>query len=77
MEQHAERAELPLIIMHGAEAERAQRRVAALLESAGARPEEVQHLIAAIEAGAVEGAYGEVAWTTTPLAGRSAEFVAG
>jgi hypothetical protein len=54
MSHHPERRKLPLI------AAKAEQRVTELLGAAGARPPEVHTLIAAIQAGAVEGAQGEV-----------------
>jgi hypothetical protein len=57
MSTSPERPALPLIIVHAEAAAGARRRVSDLLEAAGARPEEVQHLLAVIEAGAVEGAH--------------------
>ncbi|MDX2576661.1 hypothetical protein PV332_14405 [Streptomyces scabiei] len=60
MSQRAERPRLPLIAVYGETAASAQRRVVALLEAAGTSPAEAQRLIAAIQAGAVEGAHGEV-----------------
>ncbi|MEV5785013.1 hypothetical protein AB0L42_28970 [Streptomyces sp. NPDC052287] len=71
-----QQAALPLVIVHGAEAANARRRVAALLEAAGARSDEVGYLIAAIEAGGVEGASEEVAANPAP-ADAGAEFEKG
>lgn len=71
-----QQAALPPVIVHGAEAANARRRVAALLEAAGARPDEVGNLIATIEAGAVEGTSEEIAANPAP-AGASAEFAKG
>ncbi|MFD7379420.1 hypothetical protein [Streptomyces mirabilis] len=65
---------LPLIIVHAEAAASARRRVSDLLGAAGARPGEVQHLLAVIEAGAVEGAHAEVAEDTQVPAGSSDEF---
>lgn len=59
MNTSSERPALPLIVVHTEAAAHARRRAADLLEAAGARPQEVQHLLAVIEAGAVEGAHAE------------------
>ncbi|MFJ9675382.1 hypothetical protein ACIRP5_31895 [Streptomyces sp. NPDC101221] len=55
-----ERRKLPLIAVYGAAAAKAEQRVTDLLDAAGASPTEVHTLIAAIQAGAVEAAQGEV-----------------
>jgi hypothetical protein len=60
MSHRPERRKLPLIAVHAETATTAQRRVAELLDAAGSSPAEVHTLIAAIQAGAVEGAQGEV-----------------
>ncbi|MET7737753.1 hypothetical protein ABZT02_41630 [Streptomyces sp. NPDC005402] len=60
MSHHPERRELPLIAVYGETAAKAEQRVTELLGAAGASPPEVHTLIAAIQAGAVEGAQGEV-----------------
>jgi hypothetical protein len=65
---------LPLIVVHAEAAASARRRVSDLLEAAGARPGEIQHLLAVIEAGAVEGAHAEVAEDTQVPPGSSDEF---
>ncbi|MER7694908.1 hypothetical protein [Streptomyces sp. NPDC097610] len=61
MSTSTERPALPPIIVHGEAAASARRRVSDLLEAAGVMPEEAQHLLAVIEAGAVEAAHAEVA----------------
>ena len=64
-----------MIVVHGEAAASARRRVSELLDAAGARPGEVQHLLAVIEAGALEGAHAEVAELDTGApAGSSDEF---
>jgi hypothetical protein len=60
MSHRPERRKLPLIAVYGETAANAEQRVAELLDAAGASPAEVHTLIAAIQAGAVEGAHGEV-----------------
>ncbi|MFF5188816.1 hypothetical protein ACFY30_34460 [Streptomyces sp. NPDC000345] len=60
MSHRPERRQLPLIAVYGETAANAEQRVAELLDAAGASPAEVHTLIAAIQAGAVEGAHGEV-----------------
>ncbi len=60
MSHHPERRKLPLIAVYAETAANAERRVTELLDAAGASPAEVHTLIAAIQAGAVEGAQGEV-----------------
>ncbi|MFE4758672.1 hypothetical protein ACFRIB_52515 [Streptomyces mirabilis] len=60
--------------MHAEAAASARRLVSDLLAAVGARPGEVQHLLAVIEAGAVEGAHAEVAEDTQVPAGSSDEF---
>lgn len=60
MSQHPQRRQLPLIAVYGETAAKAEQRVTELLDAAGASPAEVHTLIAAIQAGAVEGAQGEV-----------------
>ncbi|MFF2431731.1 hypothetical protein [Streptomyces mirabilis] len=65
---------LPPITVHAEAAAGARRCVSDLLEAAGARPEEVQHLLTVIEAGAVEGAHAEVAEDTQAPAGSTDEF---
>ncbi|MFE2716468.1 hypothetical protein ACFXKI_31965 [Streptomyces mirabilis] len=77
MSTSPEEPALPLIIVHAEAAASTRRRVAGLLEAAGARPGEVQHLLAVIEAGAVEGAHAEVAEDTQVPAGSSDEFGGG
>lgn len=70
-----ERPALPLIVVHGEAAASARRRVSELLDAAGTRPGEVQHLLAVIEAGALEGAHAEVVESDTGApAGSSDEF---
>ncbi|MFE4757888.1 hypothetical protein ACFRIB_48245 [Streptomyces mirabilis] len=65
---------LPLVGVHAEAAASARRRVSDLLEAAGARPGEVQHLLAVIEAGGVEGAQAEVAEDTQVPVGSTDEF---
>ncbi|MFF0097177.1 hypothetical protein ACFYSF_45750 [Streptomyces canus] len=60
MSHHPERRKLPLIAVYGETAAKAEQRVNELLGAAGASPAEVHTLITAIQAGAVEGAQGEV-----------------
>ncbi|MFJ9011465.1 hypothetical protein [Streptomyces canus] len=60
MSHHPPRRPLPLIAVHAQTAANAEQRVTELLGAAGASPGEVHTLIAAIRAGAVEGAQGEV-----------------
>ncbi|MDX3321170.1 hypothetical protein PV415_30125 [Streptomyces sp. ME03-5684b] len=55
-----ERRKLPLIAVYGEAGAKAEQRVTELLDAAGASPTEVHTLIAAIQAGAVEAAQGEV-----------------
>ncbi|MFD7488514.1 hypothetical protein [Streptomyces mirabilis] len=74
MSTSPEEPALPPITVHAEAAAGARRRVSALLEAAGARPGEVQHLLAMIEAGAVEGAHAEAAQDTQAPAGSSDEF---
>ncbi|MET7355219.1 hypothetical protein [Streptomyces mirabilis] len=62
------------ITVHAEAAASARRRVSDLLEAAGARPGEVQHFLAVIEAGAVEGAHSEAAEDTRAPVGSSDEF---
>ncbi|MFJ9590533.1 hypothetical protein [Streptomyces acidicola] len=72
MSHRPERRKLPLIAVYGETAANAQQRVTELLEAAGASPAEVHTLIAAIQAGAVEGAQGEVIkWDTQAPSGSS------
>lgn len=56
MSYHPERRQLPLIAVYGETATKAEQRVTELLDAAGASPAEGHTLIAAIQAGAVEGA---------------------
>ncbi|MDP9607899.1 hypothetical protein ACFV4E_15360 [Streptomyces hygroscopicus] len=60
MSHHPERRKLPLIAVYGQTAANAEQRVTELLGAAGVSPAEVHTLIAAIQAGSVEGAQGEV-----------------
>ncbi|MDQ1041915.1 hypothetical protein [Streptomyces sp. V4I2] len=60
MSHHPPRRPLPLIAVHAETAANAEQRMTELLDAAGASPGEVHTLIAAIRAGAVEGAQGEV-----------------
>ncbi|MDT0485231.1 hypothetical protein [Streptomyces doebereineriae] len=60
MSHHPERRKLPLIAVYAATAAKAEQRVTELLGAAGASPAEVHTLIAAVQAGAVESAQGEV-----------------
>ncbi|MFJ9711618.1 hypothetical protein [Streptomyces sp. NPDC101234] len=60
MGHHPEQRKLPLIAVHGETAANAEQRVTELLDAAGASPAEAHTLIAAIQAGAVQGAHGEV-----------------
>jgi hypothetical protein len=68
MSHPPERRKLPLIAVYAETAANAEQRVTELLGAAGASPAEVHTLIAAIQAGAVEGAQGEVilSWTRRP-----------
>ncbi|MEU1500555.1 hypothetical protein [Streptomyces sp. NPDC005732] len=77
MGEDTERAALPLVVVHGAAAADARRRVAVLLAAAGARPDEVRRLIAGIEAGAVEGAGESVVAMCPAPAEASAQFEKG
>ncbi|MFD8725623.1 hypothetical protein ACFV2H_48730 [Streptomyces sp. NPDC059629] len=64
--------------MHQEAAAQAQRRVAGLLEAAGAAPAEIQRLIAVIQAGAVEAAHAEaIEQEADASPGRSDPFDAG
>ncbi|MFJ1610766.1 hypothetical protein ACIOHS_46835 [Streptomyces sp. NPDC088253] len=74
MSTSPEEPALPLIIVHAEAGASARRRVSDFLEAAGARPGEVQHLLAVIEAGAVEGAHAEAAEDTQLPTGSSDEF---
>ncbi|MEU5632277.1 hypothetical protein ACH47C_24220 [Streptomyces rishiriensis] len=56
MSQHPQRPKLPLIAVYRETAAKAEQRVTELLDAAGASPAEVHTLIAALQAGAVEGA---------------------
>jgi hypothetical protein len=72
---HPERRKLPLIAVYGETTANAEQRVTELLDAAGASPAEVHTLIAAIQAGAVEGAHGEVIELDTQApADSSAQF---
>ncbi|MFD9286208.1 hypothetical protein ACFWD7_55425 [Streptomyces mirabilis] len=74
MSTSPEEPALPPIAVHAEAAGSARRRVSDLLEAAGAWPGEVQHLLAVIEAGAVEGAHAEIAEDTRAPVGSSDEF---
>ncbi|MFE6904026.1 hypothetical protein ACFVFJ_45725 [Streptomyces sp. NPDC057717] len=75
MNTSPEQPALPLITVHAEAAASAQRRVSDLLEAAGIRPGEAQHLLAVIEAGALERAHVEVTELHTQVpADSSAEF---
>lgn len=74
MSTSPEEPALPPIAVHAEAAASARRRVSDLLEAAGAWPGEVQHLLAVIEAGAVEGAHSEIAEDTRAPVGSSDEF---
>ncbi|MFE2693665.1 hypothetical protein [Streptomyces mirabilis] len=60
MNDRPERENLPVISVHGVIAENARLRVASLLAALGVEPGEAQQLIAAIQAGAVEGTQCEI-----------------
>lgn len=75
MSHHPERPKLPLIAVHAETAANAEQRVTELLDAAGASPAEVHTLIAAIKAGAVEGAHGEVSELDTQAPSGSSDQV--
>ncbi|MFB7418267.1 hypothetical protein ACFC1L_27035 [Streptomyces sp. NPDC056210] len=60
MSTSPEKPALPLITVHAKAAASAQRRVSDLLETTGARPQEIQHLLAVIKAGALESTHVDV-----------------
>ncbi|MDW4910441.1 hypothetical protein RB628_35220 [Streptomyces sp. ADMS] len=60
MSHHPGRRKLPLVAVYAETAANAKQRVTELLDAAGASPAEVHTLNAAIQAGAVESAHGEI-----------------
>ncbi|MBT2509432.1 hypothetical protein J7I98_26845 [Streptomyces sp. ISL-98] len=77
MNHRTEQPKLPLIAVHPQTAANAQLRLGSLLASAGASAGEVQYLVAAIQAGAVEAAQGEAIELDTPPGGRGEQFEEG
>ncbi|GGN46684.1 hypothetical protein [Streptomyces fuscichromogenes] len=75
MSHDPERRKLPLIAVYAETAANAEQRVTKLLDAAGVSPSEAHILIADIQAGAVEGAHGEVIELDTQAPSGSSEQV--